>query len=125
MIRRRVLSIGEIASENLHDPGTDIADMYLDSGVEKAYSGWTATDWIPVTAGRYLIRNASYATLNNANNSYNDMYGGNKAFNRRFAYMTMAGVVDCVLNIPDGVSYIRMSWQTEYIKNLEIYRLED
>lgn len=44
-------AIIKIIQQNLHDPSTDIVNIYLNDGAETTYSGWAATDFISVTRG--------------------------------------------------------------------------
>lgn len=49
-----------VSDINLHDISTDIANIYLSGDNEVSYSGWDATDYIPVRADRsYLIYSTS------------------------------------------------------------------
>lgn len=74
MLRRRAL--GNIVSENLHNPDTDIADIYLKNGVETGYSGWSTTDWIPVRTGTYFLTAPTVGFVSGASitNRYNTLY---------------------------------------------------
>lgn len=122
---RRML-LGNTVGENLHNPETDIHDVYLESGSEKAYAGWSATDWIPVTEGRYLIKNDNVNAGNQTTaNRYNEIYSAERRRISNFIVGTTPEITETVLKVSSEQKYIRLSYTSEYMKFLEIYRLED
>ena len=124
-MRRRVL--GNIVSENLHNPETDIHDVYLNNGIETAYNGWSATDWIPVETGTYLLTapTIGFISGNSISRRYNALYGIDKKMIRIFTFASDPNGTDAILTVPDGVYYARFSSETNSINDLEVYRLED
>lgn len=121
-MRRRSLLNTEIESENLHDVNTDIADIYIQAnGIEKGFTGWSATDKIKVTAGDYLITRSS-GTNTTLSSNFNYAYK-NTAGGYNFAYAI--GVIhDTILHISKDVEYIRLSDDTNNLKKIEIYKLK-
>lgn len=120
MLRRRTL--GNIVSENLHNPDTDIEDVYLDNGIEASYTGWSATDWIPVTPGKYLITsNYSYPSTAGP---YNMLYDADKKMTKFFLFGMYKGITETVLNVTSECHYVRFSDETQKLKTMEIYRLD-
>ncbi len=124
-MRRRVL--GNIVSENLHNPETDISDVYLRNGTESTYSGWSATDWIPVRTGTYLLTAPTIGFASGAiiTNRYNVLYDIDKTRIMDFAFASDPNGTDAILTVPDGIYWVRFSGATNSITDLEVYRLED
>ena len=105
-----------IVTDNLHDISTDIKDIYLEEGVEKPYSTWSATDYIPIKA------DTVYATqlVSNLSGKYCPMYDSDKNFVRN--------IDGGLQSTPDGVTlffgidgYIRFSGITKIINILKLY----
>lgn len=109
---------------NLHDASTDIADVYIENGVEKGYQGWSITDYIPVDPG------AVYALVGNVcnNDRYSSVYNQDKsALNNGRFIACMCHISDFVLGslilIPDDAAYVRFSGISENLSAFCMYRV--
>lgn len=111
------LVIGNI---NLHDSSADIAGTYLKNGAETAYSGWSATDYIPVEAG---VTYACISMANSIQGQYCAKYDSTKKYVNIFAggiYSLSGG--DAVMLFRGSGGYIRFSGIAAAITALAIYK---
>lgn len=108
-----------VNSTNLHDTSTDITNIYIDADVEKEYTGWKATDYIPVAA------NAVYAFYNNSSiyiqGVYCAKYSADKKYISRFdgGVSTFSGAL--MLWRSDAEGFIRLSGNKLSIERLKVY----
>ena len=107
-----------ISGINLHNVETDIPNTYLLGDRVIAYNGWTATDFIPVEAGKsYLI----YST-NEIDSRYCIRLNADKEGAKSFQFMTCLNK-----NLPTMVSghdgYFRFSGPNAHINDLEVYEV--
>lgn len=106
-----------IRTDNLHDSSTDIENKYIDNGVDKSYSGWAATDYIPIKADTvYAVQAAS----GNVNGSYCALYDSEKNYAKNIGG-GLQNVPDCVTLFFGIDGYIRFSGISNIIKNLSLY----
>lgn len=110
-----------IGGENLHDTAEDTANLYLERGTEKAYSGWTLTGYIPVEA------NAVYALNVNSQigirGQYSAIYDAEKTYvNFLEGSIGTSGKDSFVLYRPAADGFLRFSAQSQIIAALKIYR---
>lgn len=106
-----------IRTDNLHDSSTDIENKYIENGVEKSYSGWTATDYIPIKADTVY---AVQSEFGNVNGRYCGLYDSEKNY--------VKNIGGGFQNVPDGVSlffgidgYIRFSGISNIINKLTLH----
>ena len=107
-----------ISGINLHNKETDIPNTYLMGDRVIAYNGWTATDFIPVEAGKsYLI----YST-EEIDSRYCSRFNADKEGARSIQFMTCLDK-----NLPTMVSghdgYFRFSGPDNKINALEVYEV--
>ena len=107
-----------ISGINLHNVETDIPNTYLLGDRVIAYNGWTATDFIPVEAGKsYLI----YSTTE-IDSRYCSRFNADKEGARSLPFMTCLDK-----NQPTMVSghdgYFRFSGPDNKINALEVYEV--
>ena len=107
-----------ISGINLHNKETDIPNTYLMGDRVIAYNGWTATDFIPVEAGKsYLI----YST-EEIDSRYCSRFNADKEGARSIQFMTCLDK-----NRPTMVSghdgYFRFSGPDDKINALEVYEV--
>ena len=107
-----------ISGINLHNKETDIPNTYLMGDRVIAYNGWTATDFIPVEAGKsYLI----YSTTE-FDSRYCSRFNADKEGARSLPFMTCLDK-----NQPTMVSghdgYFRFSGPDNKINALEVYEV--
>ena len=107
-----------ISGINLHNTETDIPNTYLMGDRVIAYNGWTATDFIPVEAGKsYLI----YSTIE-IDTRYCSRFNADKEGARSLPFMTCLDK-----NQPTMVSghdgYFRFSGPDDKINALEVYEV--
>lgn len=108
-----------IGAKNMHDSSTDTANIYLQNGVERSYSGWSATDYIPIKAGTvYAVQN--HDVMIAVKGEYCALYDSDKKYKNNF--------IGGFLNVQGGASmligcegYIRFSAQAKAINNLSIF----
>lgn len=106
-----------IRTDNLHDSSTDIENKYIENGVEKSYSGWTATDYIPIKADTvYAVQVAD----GNVNGRYCALYDSEKNYAKNIDG-GLQSVPDCVSLFFGIDGYIRFSSISRIIKNLSLY----
>lgn len=107
-----------ISGINLHNTETDIPNTYMIGDRIIEYNGWTATDFIPVEAGKsYLI----YST-NEIDSRYCVRFNADKEGARSLPFMTCLDK-----NQPTMVSghdgYFRFSGPDAHINALEVYEI--
>lgn len=106
---------GEV--EYLINPNTLVANTYISNhdGSEVTYNGWSSTPFIKVTAGETLkVAGANYGII------YNGYYDDTKTFISNFSFPANVGYNE--FTVPSGVSYIRLSDNTNMMKNTMIWR---
>lgn len=102
---------------NLHNSATDIADIYLERGVETAYNGWGATDYIPIRAGTcYAIQ-----VDETVKGMYCAVYDTAKNYIRLFAGGFCSAGQSCINLFVGEDGYIRFSGASRSIANLAMY----
>lgn len=106
-----------IGTDNLHDSSTDIENIYLNNGVETSYSGWLATDYIPIKADTVYAVQVEYG---NANGSYCALYDSEKNYAKNIGG-GLQNVPDCVSLFFGIDGYIRFSGVSTIINNLSLY----
>lgn len=102
--------------EYLINPNTLVSDTYIDisTGAEVAYSTWSSTPFIKVTAGETL-------KVAGANTShYNAYYDDTKTFISSFIFPANVGYSE--FTVPSGVSYIRLSDSTSVMNSTMLWR---
>lgn len=108
-----------VNATNLHDTATDIADTYLNSGVEEVYKTWKTTDYIPIASNTvYAFHNASGYWMQGA---YCAKYSADKKF---IAYINggLSTFADALmLWKSDSDGYIRFSAYAIAIEKLNVY----
>lgn len=110
-----------IDTNNLHNIEADVADNYYDNGKLVAYSGWSATELIPIEKGSiYALStsignniNATYVPLFNEDKTFSENIGGAIGFPAKNFY---------ILFKAPQTGYIAFSAMTSCINNLSIYR---
>lgn len=108
-----------IGAENLHDSSTDTANIYLQDGVEKSYSGWSTTDYIPIKADTvYAVQ--THNNIREIRGEYCGLYNIDKRYEKNFP--------GGLSSVPGGASlfigiegYIRFSAVTSTITNLSVF----
>lgn len=111
----------KILPQNLHDSSADIANVYLHDGVEEAYSGWSATGYIPISAA------TTYAIVQDAA----DRYSGNycSLYDNKKAHLNILGngvsgpsALSSFILMKFGVDgYVRFSGPNNATTSLKIY----
>lgn len=108
-----------VNTANLHDTTKDIADVYLEYGVETAHTGWATTDYIPVAANTiYAFQSNNIVAIRGP---YCGKYSADKKYTQAFAggIATFPNAVMLWENGTDG--YIRLSGASEVIAGLKVY----
>ena len=108
-----------IGAENMHDSSTDTANIYLEYGAEKSYSGWSATDYIPIKAGTvYAVQITS--TGGAVKGEYCALYDSDKKYKNKFigGFFSVQGGASVLIG---DEGYIRFSGQTNIINNLSVF----
>ena len=109
-----------VNTANLHDTATDIADVYLEHGVETAYTGWTTTDYIPVAANTtYAFQSSTTEII--IKGVYCGKYSADKKYTERFGggIATINNALMLWKNGTDG--YIRLSGNAGAIAGPKVY----
>ena len=99
--------------------GNLIPNKYIDNatGNETAYSGWSATDYIPVTSGQRIFIKSSRSS------NYNKYYDSAKnAFAGGGVYIASG---ENSIIVPDGAAFIRLSNTTEAMQSAIIKLLPE
>ena len=106
-----------IGNESLHDSSTDTADIYLEAGVEKSYSGWSATDYIPIKKDTvYAVQNQAYKI----DGPYCALYDSDKKYKENFVGGFQNVTVGIGLFIGSG-GYVRFSGTSNSISALSVF----
>lgn len=108
-----VASGGGGGTEVEYIKGTLIPNTYINSsGAAVSYNGWSATDFIEVTAGETINVASSF------NSSYNCWYdsGKNKitTFSPELGYNSMT--------VPTGAAYVRFSESDSKMDHFQVWR---
>ena len=112
-----------IGTEDLHNRETDIANKYYEKGVLTAYNNWSATDYIPVVAGKVYAVHISSSSIECL---YAPFFDENKNYVRvayNGGYYTSGSGGFCLF-VPPVTGYIAFSGPTARITDLEIYECQ-
>lgn len=110
----------KILPTNLHDSSADVANIYLHNGVEDAYSGWSATGFIPINAA------TTYAivqdTADRYPGNYCELYDNDKAYRNSLSNGLVTPSLASFILITFGVDgYVRFSGPNRGTTSLKIY----
>ena len=108
-----------IGAKNMHDSSTDTANIYLNKGAEKPYSGWSATDYIPIKADTvYAVQNNDIVSA--IKGEYSALYDSDKKYKNNFrgGFLNVQGGASMLIG---DEGYIRFSAQTNVINNLSVF----
>lgn len=104
-------------SEHLFGLSDFIDNVYINtSGVEVAYNGWSATDYISVTPGETLLCSSYQAWT-----MYNAWYDENKNFIYNFS-INSSNTTYTPIYVPNNAKYFRISNNTSYKGSIIIWR---
>lgn len=111
----------KILPQNLHDLSADISNTYLQDGQETAYSGWSTTDFIPISAA------TTYAIRQDASDRYSGYYCS--LYDKNKAHLNILGngvstpsALLCFILVKFGVDgYVRFSGPNNGTTSLKIY----
>ena len=107
-----------ISGINLHNKETDIPNTYLSGDKAIAYNGWTATDFIPVEAGKYYL----IYSIGEINSQYCSRFNEDKKGARSLPFATCLNKnIPTIVNGHDG--YFRFSGMDDHINALEVYEV--
>lgn len=112
-----------IGAENLHKVESDIADIYLEKGIETPYNGWSATDFIPLEAGSIYALQAPPLLNTLVRGQYSALYAADKSFqNVLNGGIASLGSGSFVLFSSESSGYMRFSGVAQAIKMLKIFK---
>lgn len=99
-------SFKQSLSDNLHDPSTDVPNVYLNqsNGSEIAYNGWSASDFIEIDPNLYYFMSFT--------NAYTCVYDKDKNF--LYSNPPATGT------FRDTAKYMRVSESTANVKNWKL-----
>lgn len=106
-----------------------VANCYIESnGVQTAYNGWSATDYLPCDGVEDIVIDFKYADYEEyESKNYNAFYDENKQFIRSFSFTsnrTSETVSICEYNnmvIPANAKYVRFSHVSERMQQMFIF----
>lgn len=108
-----------ISGSNLHDESTDAENAYISNSQELEYTGWTATDYILLEAGKYYY---IYST-SVIDPKYCSKFDADKKFVTAFVTSVNSTDKSEPSITPGHGGYIRLSGVASAIKALEIYEV--
>ena len=107
-----------ISRINLHNKETDIQNTYIVGDRVIAYNGWTATDFIPVEAGKYYL----IYSIREINSQYCSRFNADKKGAGSLTFATCLNKnIPTIVNGHDG--YFRFSGVDDQINALEVYEV--
>ena len=112
-----------IGAENLHKVESDIADTYLQDGIEKPYNSWSATDFIPLEAGSIYALQMGFGGTAVIQGIYSCLYAADKSFRENLkGGIASLGSGSFVLFSSESSGYMRFSGNANQIKILKIFK---
>lgn len=105
-----------------------ISDYYIDTtGGEASYKGWSTTDYLN-------LENYKRILITNNNNEFNAIYDKNKKFIKTLNFLNCnlynskigyVGAEIAYIEVTDIFKYIRLSNNTNKLKNVKIYPISN
>ena len=111
-----------IGTVDLHDVSADIANTYLESGVETAYTGWKTTDYIPIAANAVYAFAADISNSTKLEGRYCAVYSASKDYVKKLdGGIASAGSGSFCLWKSDADGYIRVSGVSAAVEKFKMY----
>ena len=112
-----------IGAENLHKVESDIADTYLQDGIETPYNSWSATDFIPLEAGSIYALQMDLEGATAIRGIYSCLYAADKSFRKKLeGGIASLGSGSFVLFSSESSGYMRFSAPAATITALKIFK---
>lgn len=112
-----------VGAENLHKVESDIADTYLQDGIETPYNSWSATDFIPLEAGSIYALQMDLGGTAVIQGIYSCLYAADKSFRKKLeGGIASLGSGSFVLFSSESSGYMRFSGHANQVKMLKIFK---